>query len=300
MDFFKYQGAGNDFIITDNMDLGLKDKQALAARVCDRRFGIGADGFIAAEPSDTSDVKMAFYNADGSIAGMCGNGIRCFSKFVRDTGVVARSEFTVETGDGQKHVRIISRDGSVSQVMVDMGLCGEFKTVICSVKDSRETARLGAGDPAEGLSGAELEVYFAHMGVPHAVIFADTAGGGMEALNGLAERFGRQIEYAQPFAPERTNVNFVEIAGKDRILCSTWERGAGKTLACGTGACGSAAAACLFKGLGGPVRVTMPGGEVTVSFGGREPGSEGGESSGACKVCMQGAAVFTFRGSISD
>ena len=283
MDFYKYQGAGNDFVITDNMDLTLGEKSKIAAEVCDRRFGVGADGFIAAEPSETSDVKMAFYNADGSEAGMCGNGIRCFSKFVFDMGIVDKSEFTVETGDGEKHINIINSSELVTEVKVDMGFYSEITQIMCSIDDGGVIAGYQTEKNAENDS---FEAFVTHLGVPHAVVFADNAGDGMNTLNTLAERFGHDIEYSEKFAPARTNVNFVKIIDKEHILCSTWERGAGKTLACGTGACSSAAAAYLNRGCGDAINVKMPGGEVTVSFG------------KDCTVFMQGTAVLTFKGSV--
>lgn len=267
MKFCKYQGAGNDFVIVDHMDLGLSDLPALAASVCDRRFGVGADGFILAEPSETADVKMNFFNADGSPASMCGNGIRCFAKFVTDHGIVEKDVFSVETGDGIKHIEILSRDPSVTSVRVDMGSPGDRTHV----------------------KSCGFEAEYLHLGVPHAVIFSDTCGQGMEQLNRLAEEHGRRLEYAAEFQPARTNVNFVQILDDSHILCSTWERGAGKTLACGTGACSSAVAAHGARGLKDRISVAMPGGEVTVTIRERD---------GKPLVYMEGTAVLTFRGEV--
>ena len=131
MKFCKYQGAGNDFVIADNMDLSIaaSDIPALAADVCDRRFGVGADGFILAEPSGEADVKMDFYNADGSEASMCGNGIRCFAKFVTDHSIVRKTEFSVETGDGVKHIQVLEKTPSVTRVRVDMGTFSDKRNV---------------------------------------------------------------------------------------------------------------------------------------------------------------------------
>lgn len=262
MEFCKYQGAGNDFVIVDNMNLKIENIPELAARICDRRFGVGADGFILAEPSDEADVKMNFYNADGSEASMCGNGIRCFSKFVTDSGIVEGDNFSVETGDGVKLIEVISRSPESTSVRVNMG----------GYRDIRECSSCG------------FEVVSLHLGVPHAVVFAETAGEGMKALDALAEEHGRALEYAEEFQPSRTNVNFVEIKDDSHILCSTWERGAGKTLACGTGACSSAVSAHTKKGLSDRITVTMPGGEVTVTM--KDDGT----------VDMEGTAVKTFYG----
>lgn len=266
MKFCKYQGAGNDFVIVDNMDLSIKEAiPELAAAVCDRRFGVGADGFILAEPSDQADVKMNFYNADGSVAGMCGNGIRCFAKFITDHGITSGSPVSVETGDGIKHVEIIESAELITRVRVDMGSFSEMRNV----------------------SSCGFDVTAMHLGVPHAVIFADTRGQGMEKLSAMAEEHGHDIEFADEFSPAHTNVNFVEIRGEDSILCSTWERGAGKTLACGTGACSSAVASHLEKGLADRIRVTMPGGEVIVSVK---------KENDTDIVYMEGSAVLTFKG----
>ncbi len=220
------------------------DRRMIAA-VCDRHFGVGADGLMAAMPSEFADVRMAYYNSDGSEASMCGNGIRCFSKFVRDHGIVGTADFTVETGDGIKRVSIVSETPEMTTVKVSMGVLGDISKV--------ETSEWG-------------ELIFTHLGVPHAVLFKDTDGGGMAALDALALSQGSRIENAPQFQPDRANVNFVEILNEDHILCSTWERGAGKTLACGTGACASAAASYLFCGCHDSIHVTMPGGEVVVSF----------------------------------
>lgn len=264
MEFYKYQGAGNDFVIVDNMELKMADISKLATAVCDRRFGVGADGFILAEPSGEADVKMHFYNADGSEASMCGNGIRCFSKFVKDFGIVDRKTFSVETGDGIKHIELLGSSPMVTTVRVDMGVFGEIQK----------------------LNSCGFEMSAVHFGVPHVVVFADISGKGMKFLDDLAEKYGRKIEFADEFSPERTNVNFVEIVDDYHILCSTWERGAGKTLACGTGACSSAAVAHFNKGLADRISVTMPGGEVIVTI--REKDDS--------VVFMEGTAVLTFKG----
>lgn len=302
MKFCKYQGAGNDFVIVDNMNLvsAAADISEIAAAVCDRRFGVGADGFILAEPSDNADVRMNFYNADGSEASMCGNGIRCFAKFVTDHDIVKETEFTVETGDGIKHIQVLEKTPAVTRVKVDMGTFHDKRIV----------------------TSCDFNIVAMHLGVPHAVVFCtrDSAAD-MNALDALANTYGHALEYSDEFAPERTNVNFVHIADNDTILCSTWERGAGKTLACGTGACSSAVAAHFEKGISDRIKVIMPGGEVTVTITdeGQRP-NDSLNSSGNNKktvlerledapgasaaaghsymVYMEGTAVLTFKGEI--
>ncbi len=281
MDFFKYHGAGNDFVIVDNYNLHINNRPLMAAHICDRHFGVGADGFIAAEPSDAADVKMAFYNSDGTEAGMCGNGIRCFAKFVRDRKLVDRDRFSIETGDGIREIEILDSTLRATNVRVSMGKLGEMKKVRCKAKKK------------SGFSGADLadqqefDLVFTHFGVPHVVNVHMAFGNGMKGLDDLALAYGESIEHAPAFALDGANVNFISVINKSHILCSTWERGAGKTLACGTGACSSAAVARRYHGLGDHIQVSMPGGDVLVTF--RED-----------DVWMEGKAVLTFVGSAPE
>ena len=278
MDFFKYHGAGNDFVVVDNYNLFIKNRPVLAEHICDRHFGVGADGFIAAEPSRTADIRMAFYNADGSEAGMCGNGIRCFAKFVHDRKLVEKDTFTVETGDGIKHVEILESTLRGTNVKVGMGTLGDMR-------DVRSKARKGSGFTDPNLADeTEFDIVFTHFGVPHAVIINTALGNGMKGLDQLALAYGDSIEHAPAFALDGTNVNFINVVNRSHILCSTWERGVGKTLACGTGACASAAVARQYHGLGDRIKVSMPGGGVVVTFKDDE-------------VWLEGKAVLTFVGS---
>ena len=281
LDFFKYQGAGNDFVIVDNFNQFIQNRSVLAAHICDRHYGVGADGFIAAEPSDEADIKMAFYNADGSEASMCGNGIRCFAKFVRDRKLVDKDRFSVETGDGIKQIEILSSSLRATTVRVGMGTLGDMREVHCKVKRSNGYSEDDL--PEEN----EFDLVFTHFGVPHAVVFHTALGNGMNALDNLALAYGESVEHAPAFALDGTNVNFVSIVNNSHILCSTWERGAGKTLACGTGACSSAAVARKYHHLGDQIKVSMPGGPVTVRFKGDD-------------VWMEGRAVLAFVGSAPE
>jgi diaminopimelate epimerase len=292
MNFWKLHGAGNDFIIFDNRDSWCTDLSGLARAACSRRSGVGADGLMAVGLSDAADIRMHFYNADGSLAAMCGNGIRCFSKYVRDNSIVGSAAFTVETGDGVKSVSMQSESEVISVVRVSMGAGGEMRDL--------DLSSFGVPDKA----------VFLQVGVPHTMLFinegqeghanygsvngaipsqsdsafdppaADTSSFPAELIS-LTEKYGPQIEKAPLFA-EGTNVNFVLPAGKDQLLVSTWERGAGRTLACGTGACASAAAAYRLGLTGSRVRVRMPGGEVTVTIAADGALLMEGE---ACLVC---------------
>lgn len=271
MHFWKLHGAGNDFILFDDRSQTIQEYGALAKAVCDRHFGIGADGMMAVGLSNQADVHMHFYNADGSAASMCGNGIRCFAKYANDSGIVPQPTFTVATGDGVKTVSITEPSEAVSLIEVDMGT---FRNV--RVFDA----------PPFALSAKTV---FMHCGVPHTMLFlseahdlsgADPTFG--EAWFALTEKFGPEIE-KDPLFAEGTNVNFVVQSGDDSLMVSTWERGAGRTLACGTGACASAAAAHLL-GLTGPrVRVRMPGGEVTITLAADGAVTMQGEARLICK-----------------
>ena len=253
MDFWKLQGTGNDFILVDNRENTIPSMADLAKAVCHRQFGVGADGLMAVEHSQTADVRMVYYNSDGSPAAMCGNGIRCFAKYVKDRGIVEAQAFSVETGDGIKQVGILEESEIRTVVQVDMGSSHGIRTI-----------EVGSA-----------ELIFMQMGVPHSVYF--TPDGAQ-----LVTQLGPVIE-ASPVFPEGTNVNFVTLHAKDPLDESlnqsilevhTWERGAGRTLACGTGACAAAIAAVetgLYKGqpdLSGSVLVPvqMAGGRVSVTL----------------------------------
>ncbi len=282
MQFFKYQGAGNDFVIVDNMNLEILNKSVVAAHICDRHFGVGADGFIAAEPSAVADVKMALYNADGSEAGMCGNGIRCFAKFVSDLNIVNKSSINIETGDGSRRVEILEHSMRKSRVLVEMGVLGQMKEIDGVAPSLARRREFNLPDDTV------FDTVFVTMDVPHAVIFSPVQGAGIKFLDELALKYGAAYEKNMAFGLDGANIDFVSVIDSTHILCSTWERGVGKTLACGTGACASAAVSKKLKGCSSSVTVTMPGGEVTVSF---EESREGD------KVYMEGNAVLTFVGS---
>lgn len=254
MKFKKMHGAGNDFILFSKRDLAHDDLSDLARRVCHRHFGIGADGMMVAEPSETEDVRMAFYNADGSIAEMCGNGIRCFSRYVYEEGLVDKTEFRVETLAGPQTVSLKLSDGRVCGVSVDMGKpMLEASAVPVNTDKERFT------DENIEINGVLLKVTSIRVGVPHTMVFNN------DFTDGTVTSLGPAIESHSCF-PQKTNVNFVEVLSESELRVATWERGAGATLACGTGACASFYAA-YEKGLVGPsVKVKVPGGELEISL----------------------------------
>ncbi len=254
MEFWKMHGAGNDFIITDNRDGQISkvpDRLSEVAReVCQRHFGVGADGFMCVENSSVADIKMLYYNADGSLATMCGNGLRCFAKYVYDQAIVKAMSFAVETGDGIKQIEIINTDASSSLIRIDMGIWdGIIETSVVTALDR------------------QFETTFLYLGVPHVVIFLDRKSTDAFEINqDFIRKYGPIIE-KDPQFPQGANVNFVEVIDKSHERSSTWERGAGSTLACGTGACASAIASKIILSLSPDIEVIMPGGRLNVSIG---------------------------------
>jgi len=255
IEFTKSHGAGNDFILIEDLSdqLGLLDPKLVAA-LCDRHQGVGADGLIRITSSPNADFFMDYYNADGGVAEMCGNGIRCLAKYVADRGIATGDALQVDTRAGVKDL-VLSRDadGIVDRVRVDMG------------PPILERARIpvaGDGDPLHVGVAAEGERFDAacvSMGNPHAVVFVD------RLARIPVERYGPAIETAPAF-PARANVEFTEVLTLDEVRVRVWERGVGETQACGTGACATAVAASLRGLTGRAVAVHMPGGTLDIDW----------------------------------
>lgn len=279
MRFTKMQGLGNDYVYVDASAEHVADPAAAARIVSDRRFGIGSDGLILIRPSTRADFRMEMYNADGSRAEMCGNGIRCCAKFVHDSGKARRTHLTAETDAGIKELDLVVEGGKVTAVRVDMGApILERARIPMLGPPGAESDRVIS--EAIGVQDHVLRVTAVSMGNPHCVIFVEDP-----------ERFpvttiGPVIE-TLPVFPRRTNVEFVKIVSRTEVVQRTWERGSGETFACGTGACGVVVAARL-NGLVDPrVTVHLKGGDLTVEW----------EGEGA-PVFMTGPAVEVFRGEI--
>lgn len=240
MKFEKYHGTGNDFIIFE-ISQGF-DPSKLAQKVCNRHFGIGSDGMMLVEHSDIADVKMVFYNADGSIAPMCGNGIRCFAKYVYDHNIVDGKEFKVETLAGIMKVQLESDEQQCTQVTINLGF-PNFDNV--------------AGEVILKVDESSFELSTLTMGTLHSVIFTDD----LEGLD--IDRYGRAIENHSLF-PLKINVNFVEVVDASNIKVSTFERGVGRTLSCGTGSAASAIVSNLKGFTHKKVNVHVPGGSLII------------------------------------
>ncbi len=244
--FEKWQGLGNDFIILENADA----TSDLAKILCNRNFGIGADGLFSAVKFDrthgpeNADIAWKFYNSDGSIAQMCGNGMRCFAKYVYDKGIIRKQKFSVQTLAGIVIPEILE----TGKVQVDMGL-PVFDPARIPTK-----AENPLDFKVEGFNAAAVS-----MGNPHCVIFTD------DDTKKLALEYGPEIEVS-PFFPEKTNVEFVKIKSRKQIQVDVYERGCGITLACGTGACASVVLGVKKGLLDDEVDVILPGGELKIQY----------------------------------
>lgn len=251
--FVKYQGTGNDFIIINKSSLSENiNRKMLAKKVCDRKFGIGADGMIVIEESHIADMKMCFYNADGTIATMCGNGIRCFSKYIYSNKLVNKVDFTVETLAGIMKVNIIEEDEKIIGVRINLG-----KPLFTSDEIPKDTEDKYYINKELIVNGEKYIINVLKIGTIHTVIFDD------ELILSKIEKVGHAIENHKKF-PMKTNVNFVKVIDKDNIEVITWEKGVGITLACGTGSAASAIFSKMLKGCNERINVKVLGGNLTI------------------------------------
>ena len=273
MKFWKMHGLGNDYVVIDNRDEKISAAKAaeLALKLCKRRFSVGADGVLFVSNSTVADVKMRIFNADGSEAEMCGNGIRCFAKYCYENDIARKSEVVVETLAGNKHTWLTVENGVVQSVMVDMGMPELERSKI---------PMAGQGTFINEDLQVDGDAYKAtclSVGNPHCVIFVDS----VDDLP--VQRVGSKIENHQLF-PKRTNVEFAQVLSENEAKVRVWERGCGETLACGTGACATVVAGNLLKKLGGKVRVHLLGGDLEVEY--------------ADRLLMSGAAEKVFEGTL--
>ena len=254
MIFTKMHGLGNDYVCINCFRERVEDPSGFARALCDRHYGIGADGLILICPSKVSDFKMEIYNSDGSVAGMCGNGIRCLGKYVYDYGLTGKETLSIETKSGIRNMHLHIQDGKACGAMVDMGVprLNAHSIPILSEKD------LVINDPIE-VQKKNYRMTGISMGNPHAVIF-------LEEINGISlEETGRELEF-HPRFPERANIEFCHVTARDRMEIRVWERGVGETLACGTGACAAVVASVLNDLTDEEVIVKLLGGELSVRW----------------------------------
>jgi len=238
MKFTKMQGAGNDYVYVNCFAEQVDDPAAVAVKVSNRNFGIGSDGLILIMPSDKADVRMRMFNSDGSESEMCGNGIRCVAKYAFDHGLVAKKEISAETGAGILTLQLFTgADNKVDKVRVNMGPPRLTRAEIPMLGEATEKV---ISEPLNILHST-FDITCASMGNPHCVIFVD------DVENFQVEKYGPIIENHELF-PRRTNVEFVQVISRTEVRQRTWERGAGETLACGTGS-SAVTAACILNGL---------------------------------------------------
>jgi diaminopimelate epimerase len=274
MKFTKMHGAGNDYVYVDGFTEQVDDPARLAQVVSDRHFGVGGDGLILILPSSVADVRMRIFNADGSEAEMCGNGLRCVAKYAYDHGLVERLAITIETGAGLLAVEMISNAaGRVDRVRVNMGRPRLTRAEIPM-----------SGPPEQRVIDQELTVLdrtlrinCVSMGNPHCVIFVD------DVANFPVATYGPAIEH-HPLFPRRTNVEFVQVLNPGEVRQRTWERGAGETLACGTGAAAVTVAGLLTGRTGRRLLNHLAGGDLEMAW------------DGTGEVIMTGPAVEVFTG----
>ncbi|MCH5287939.1 MAG: diaminopimelate epimerase [Christensenellaceae bacterium] len=254
MRFTKMQGIGNDYIYVNCFEETVRNPGMLARRMSRRHYGVGADGLVLIEPSDVADFGMRIFNSDGSESEMCGNASRCIGKYVYERGLTDKTSLTLMTGSGLKTLNLNVADGRVRSVRVDMGT------------PELNPRMIPVDLPGEIILGHRLElgnlVYALHcvsMGNPHCVLFVRNPD------NADVEHIGPLLEN-YPIFPNRTNVEFVQVEDRTHIRLRVWERGAGETLACGTGACAALVVSVLTGRADRNATVELPGGELEVSW----------------------------------
>ncbi|NPV29774.1 MAG: diaminopimelate epimerase [Firmicutes bacterium] len=279
MNFSKWQGLGNDFILVESAELGFLSEEKLPAfgrRICDRNFGVGGDGLVLLSPGTRGVLAMRIFNPDGSEAEMCGNALRCVAKYAYERGLVQERAFKIETKAGVKVPEIILEDQCVTAVRVDMGEPVLERGLIpvlgpAGTRVIEEEIRV---------DGESLKYTAVSMGNPHCLIFVP------DVSQVPVRNLGPRLEHHELF-PRRINVEFIQVLSPEEIVVRVWERGAGETLACGTGACASVVGGVLTGRTGSRVRVNLPGGQLFVEWAENN------------HVYMTGPASEVFQGTLS-
>ena len=301
MKFTKMHGCGNDYIYVNGFTekISQEEKPELVRRLSDRHFGIGGDGVIFINPSDEADFEMEMYNADGSRAEMCGNGIRCVAKFVYDKGLTDKTDISIISCGQIKYLQLFLKENKVDSVRVNMGapklrseqipvimgdgknhtdICHESDTVREKENNTNEGEKESVIDEPITVQGKEYKMTCVSMGNPHAVVFMDNV------TDLEIEKIGPHFENHERF-PNRINTEFVKVLDRKTVQMRVWERGTGETLACGTGCCATVVA-CVLNGLtDNTVTVKLLGGEIEITWD-RE----------ADLVYMTGPAAAVFEG----
>ena len=277
--FTKMHGLGNDYVYLDgvNQDLSAYDLPELSRILSDRHFAVGGDGIILILPSETADFHMRILNSDGSEAEMCGNGVRCFAKFVYEHGLTDQTELTVQTGAGLIKPSLTVENGKVTWVRVDMGEPRLTRGLIPMIGEAEAAAQ----NVHICLDENSYQASCVSMGNPHCVIFVD------EITDAMVLGDGPQIEVHELF-PRKTNVEFVEVLSPSEVRMRVWERGAGETMACGTGACATSVAAILAGHTGRQVTVHLLGGDLKIEWAENN------------HIYMTGPATEAFNGEVTE
>ena len=275
MKFTKMHGIGNDYVYVNCFSETVENPEAVSKFVSDRHFGIGSDGLILIKPSENADFEMDMYNSDGSAGAMCGNGIRCVAKYVYDYGLTDKTSISVSTRSGIKYLDLTVEDGKVVQVKVDMG-APVLKALEIPVLFDKEQVV----DEPISINGKSFRMTCVSMGNPHCVV-------PVEDVNDLKiEEIGPEFEHNDCF-PDRVNTEFIRVIDRKTVQMRVWERGAGETWACGTGAC-AVAVACIINGwTEEEVHVKLRGGDLKICWD-KEKNT----------VYMTGPATVVFDGTI--
>ena len=276
MKFTKMHGLGNDFVVVDGFSEHVENAERLTVEICDRRTGVGADGLIVILPSAKADFRMHYINSDGSLAEMCGNGIRCLSKYVYEHGLTKSTDFMVETLGGLNRQVLMVENGCVVEVSVDMGTPKFLRQEIPMLGENT-----GVVDEPLDVEGDVYRITALSMTNPHAVIFVD------DVDKAPLSEVGPKIE-RHPSFPNRTNVEFVQIIDRDNIRMRIWERGCGETLASGSGSSASAVASIINGFANRDVNVHVRLGRLKIAW------PEGGN------ITMTGPATEVFTGEWPD
>ena len=278
MRFTKMHGIGNDFVVVNTLTENLEEADYAEAsrRLNHRKFGVGGDGLLLVLPSKVADYKMRMFNPDGSESEMCGNGIRCFAKYLYDRRLLSDPSVKVDTLAGVKSLKLLLRMGSVESVRVDMGQPLLLRSEIPMRGD--DNGRVV--NESLKVEGRKFDITAVNMGNPHVLIFEE------HVADFPVAKYGPLVENHKAF-PERTNVHFLQVCNQNEIILRTWERGAGETLACGTGACASVVACVLNGKTSRNVLAHLPGGDLRIEWLGDN------------RVLMTGPATQVFDGELN-
>ena len=272
MKFTKMQGIGNDYVYVNCFEEDIKNPSELSIAISDRHFGIGSDGLIMIMPSPAADARMRIFNADGSEAQMCGNGIRCVAKYLYEYGIKKSDRMTIETAAGLKTIELTVVNEDVTQIKVEMGTPELLRNEIPMLGENKQVVN----EPLQ-VNDSVLYVTCVSMGNPHCITFVDD----VDSI--VLDVTGKAIENHELF-PERINAHFVQQISANKVKMRTWERGSGETLACGTGAVATGVACVLNNLTERIISTQLPGGELMVEW------------TGDNKTYMTGPAEIVFTG----